>query len=132
VTTPATEKHRQIAYLVEFAHPITRDRDADLFFGEYTDAAGHRIGRLLRPRHDPESTNALLVPDEEVPLMHVQASLDADHLVTSFGMVVALIYRPEETPPEGVVESGDRWDAGDMRIYLFEDDEAAALARGTV
>jgi hypothetical protein len=87
------------------------------------------VGRLMHGHGDADATRALLIPDEAVPLMHVQATLDADHQVVAYDMVVALLYAPGEDPPPGVIEAGDRWDSGDMRIYLFEDDDAAAAAR---
>lgn len=127
----SAEKHRQIAFLVEFEHPMTRASGEDVFFGDYIDPEGDRVGRLLHRRGDPEGERALLVPDEAIPLMHVEAALDGDHRVTSYGMVVALIYGPGERPPAAVVETGDRWDAGDLHIFLFEDDESAEMARSS-
>ncbi len=124
-----TLKHRRVAFRLEFSHLLTRERDEDLYFGDYADAKGHRIGQLIHARHNPESTHAVLIPDEDVPLMHIESSLDADHAVASYDMVIALVYEPSEKVPSGVDETGDLWDAGPIRVYLFEDDEAAALAR---
>lgn len=128
--TATTERHRQVAYRLEFAHPISREpSDEDLFFGSYADPEGELIGQLVHSRHHPESTQGLLIPDETIPLVHVEAALEADHRVTGFDMVVALVYEADETPPAVVVETGDRWDAGGMHIFLFEDDDAAAIGR---
>lgn len=123
------ERHRQVAYRVDFSRPITRDRSEDLFFGDYTDPEGDRLGQLVHRAHDPGSTQGLLIPDESIPLVHVEAALEADHRVTSYDMVVALVYEAGEEPPTVVVETGDAWEAGGLRIFLFEDDEAAAIAR---
>lgn len=128
---PDTTKHRQIMYLVDFAHPLTDRFDGDLFEGEYRDHEGGVIGRVLHRRNDPRPTRGLVVPDESVPLVHVESALDADHGIDSFAMVIALAYGPGEDPPDGVADTGDRWDIGAVHVYLFEDDEAAALARET-
>lgn len=124
-----TERHRQVAYRLEFTRPITKEKSEDLFFGDYADSEGERLGQLVHRAHDRAATQVLLFPDESIPLVHVEASLEADHRVTGYGMVVALVFEAEETPPAAVVETGDRWDAGGMHIYLFEDDEAAAIGR---
>ena len=127
--TPITERHRQVAYRLEFARPITKEKSEDLFFGDYADPEGERLGQLVHRAHDPAATQVLLFPDESIPLVHVEASLEADHRVTGYGMVVALVFKAGEEPPAVVVETGDRWDAGGMHIFLFEDDDAAAIAR---
>jgi hypothetical protein len=128
----SAEKHRQIAYRVELSRGITRDTGEDLFFGVYRDPEGGRVGRFLYRRHEAAPSCGLLIPDEAIPLMHVEEALDTDHRVSSFGMAIALIYRRGEQPHAGVVEMGERWDAGDLRIFLFEDDETAAAARSAV
>lgn len=123
---PTTEQHRQIAYRVDFSSPITKDSE-DLYFGHYTDPEGDRLGQMLHRM--PESTQGLLIPDESIPLVHVEATLEADHRVTTYGMVVALVFEDGAKVPPVVVETGDRWDTGGLHIFLFEDDEAAAIAR---
>lgn len=123
------ERHRQVAYRLEFTRPITRESAEDLFFGHYNDPEGDRLGQLVHRAHDPASTHGLLIPDESIPLVHVEAALEADHRISGYDMVVALIFEADETPPTVVVETGDPWVASGMRIFLFEDDEAAAIAR---
>lgn len=128
-STTADQKHRRIVFRLEFTHPVTRERDEDLYFGDYSDSKGQRLGELVHQRGDNTSSHAVLIPDEDIPLMHVEASLDADHTVSSFDMVVALAYGPDETPPSGVESMGEPWDASPTKLFLFEDDEAADLAR---
>lgn len=128
--TSTTDRHRQVAYRLELAHPISKERsDEDLFFGSYADPEGDHLGQLVHRAHDRASTQGLLIPEETIPLVHVEAALEADHRVTGFDMVVALVYEADEIPPAVVVETGDRWDAGGMHIFLFEDDDAAAIGR---
>jgi hypothetical protein len=123
---PTSERHRQIAYRVEFSGPITKDSE-DLYFGHYADPEGDRLGQMLHRL--PETTHGLLIPDESIPLVHVEAALESDHRVTTYGMVVALVYEAGAKLPPAVVETGDRWDTGGLHIFLFEDDDAAAIAR---
>lgn len=123
-----TERHRQIAYRVEFWQPISKQAE-DLCFGDYTDPEGDRLGKLLHRGHASGDTQGLLIPDEAIPLVHVEAALEADHRVTTWEMVVALVYTSGEQPPATVVETGDRWDSGELRIFLFDDDESAAIGR---
>lgn len=122
-------KHRRIAYRVEI-RPFRHGRDTDLIEGFYRDREGRIIGRLLLADQPHELLEVFLViPDESLPLVHVEASLDADRRVRSYEQVFGLLYEPSEEPAPGVRENGDRWEAGDLVVYTFETDEDALTAQ---
>jgi len=122
-------KHRRIAYRVEI-RPFRHGRDTDLIEGFYRDREGRTIGQLLLAdqQHEPPKV-FLVIPDESLPLVHVEASLDADRRVSIYEQVFGLLYEPNEETAPGVRENGDRWEAGDLVVYTFETDEDALTAQ---
>jgi hypothetical protein len=124
-------RHRRIAYRGALTAGFSRDADSDMIDGEYRDGEGDLVGRLILEQRRHEAARAFLViPEEDIPLVHVEAALEADHRITGYDQVFALIYRPGEKPTRGVSEMGDRWDDGEWLIYTFETDEEALEAQG--
>lgn len=121
-------RHRRIAYQVEMRRPFMHSRDLDIIEGEYADREGDRIGRLI-VAEGGDGRTFLVLPEETIPLVHVEATLDADRRVASYTQAVALLYDPEEAPAEGVKELGDCWEAGDLVAYVFETDDDALEAQ---
>jgi hypothetical protein len=127
---PAGRKHRRIAYRVRMARPFRHSEDNDIIDGVYSDPDGGSIG-LLIPVEDGDRApqEFLVVPNEQIPLVHVEAALENDHRVSGYEQVFGLIYDEGETPAVGVAATGDRWDAGDIVVYTFESDEEALAAQ---
>ena len=123
-------RHRRIAYRGSLAAGFSRDADSDMIDGEYRDGEGDLVGRLILEQRRHEAARAFLViPQEDIPLVHVEAALEADHRITGYEQVFALLYRPGEVPAKGVRETGDRWDDGELVAYTFETDEEALEAQ---
>ncbi|MEO8541237.1 MAG: hypothetical protein ABI577_15965 [bacterium] len=124
-------RHRRIAYRGALVGTFTRDADSDMIDGEYRDSEGDVIGPMLTEQRRHEEARAFLViPNESIPLVHVEAALEGDHRVGGYEQVFALLYRPGETPVRGVHEMGDRWDDGELVAYTFETDDEALEAQG--
>jgi len=121
-------RHRRIAYQVEMRRPFKHSRDSDIIEGQYGDPEGEPIGRLLMAEGSGERA-FLVLPNEDVPLIHVEATLEADHRVASYTQVVGLLFDPAETPAPGIVETGERWEAGDLVMYVFDTDDDALAAQ---
>lgn|GEM_PF-5320463 len=122
-------RHRRIAYRATLSRPFHHE-DTDLIEGHYADVEGEPLGRAIledRP-HDPP-LGFLLIPEEDIPLVHVEARLEQDPRVAAYEQVVALLYRSEEQPVAGVREMGERWDDGEVVAYVFESDEEALEAQ---
>lgn len=124
-------KVARTAYFVRLTRPFRHDEDPDLIEGIYNDNEGERLGAAVFAAEERAGLldTLLIIPDREVALVHAEASLDADHRVDSYEQVAALLYAPEEAPPRGVIELGDRWDAGDMVVYTFETEDDARAAQ---
>lgn len=123
-------RHRRIAYRLHLTRPFRHDEDTDLIDGVYRDAEGTAVGRILMDEGRQGGPNGLLViPDEEIPLMHVEESFELDHRIAAREQVIALLYRAGEAPTAGVRESGDRWDDGELVVYTFESDDEALTAQ---
>lgn len=120
-------RHRRIAYRAEFTEPLAHTRAPYLVEGVYTDAEGRRIGPVFTNEDPPEAF--LVLPDEDVPLVHVEAALDADPRVASYEQLVGLLFDPLEAVPRGVAETGERWENGELVVYTFESDEDALEAQ---
>jgi hypothetical protein len=124
-------RHRRIMYRVQMRSPFKHDRDTDVIDGVYRDPEGDTIGRLIMV--EPGRPDLFLViPEEAVPLVHVEAALEADSRAASYDRVFGLLYDPGEVPLAGVREMGDRWEAGDLVVYTFEADEEALEAQAPV
>jgi hypothetical protein len=125
-----TRKHRRIAYRAQMSRPFKHAEDSDLIDGVYRDLDGRVIGPIIfaEPPHARPDV-FLLVPDEALPLVHVEAALDADHRITAYEQVFGLLYEAGEQPAPAVAATGDRWDAGDLVVYTFESDEDALAAQ---
>ena len=124
-------RHRPIAYRGWLDAPFSRDSDSDMIDGEYRDLEGDLIGQLILEQRRHEAARAFLViPNEDIPLVHVEASLEADSRISGYEQVFALLYRPGESAVQGVREMGDRWDDGELVAYTFETDEEALEAQG--
>lgn len=124
-------RHRRIAYRGSLVRPFHRDADSDQIDGEYRDSEGELIGRMIleQRRHEPAHA-FLVIPEEDIPLLHVEAALEADHRVGSYDRVFALLYRTGETPAKSVSEMGARWDDGEFVAFAFETDDEALEAQG--
>lgn len=123
-------RHRRIAYRGALTAGFSRDADSDMIDGEYRDSEGDVIGRVVLEQRRHETARAFLViPEEDIPLVHVEAALERDHRVTGYDQVFALLYRPGDVPAMGVSEMGDRWDDGELVAYTFETDEEALEAQ---
>jgi hypothetical protein len=120
-------RHRRIAYRCAFGEPLAHTGAPYLVEGIYRDREGKRIGPVFTNEDPPEEF--LVLPDEEIPLVHVEAALDADHRVASYEQVVGLLFDPQERVPRGVDENGERWDNGELVVYTFESDEEALEAQ---
>jgi hypothetical protein len=118
-------KHRRVAYRVGVSRHFERSRDSDRIDDVYRDAEGDRIGAIFAKGPDL----LLVLPDESIPLMHVEAAFESDHRITDVEPVVALIYEIDEAPVRGVRDSGDRWESGDAILYAFATDEEALEAQ---
>jgi hypothetical protein len=124
-------RHRRIAYRASLVVPFDRESDGDMIDGEYRDAEGDFVGRMFfQQRRDEPSRTFLVIPEENIPLVHVEATLFADHRVGSFDQVFGLLYHSGEGPVGGVRDMGDRWDDGEFVVYTFETDEEALEAQG--
>jgi len=124
-------RHRRIAYRASFARPFDHDDDQDLIEGVYRDREGDLVGRaILEQRRHEAPLSFLVIPEEDIPLVHVEASLDSDGRVGSYDQVFALLYRSGEPVARGVREMGERWDDGEFEVYAFESDEEALEAQG--
>lgn len=123
-------RHRRIGYRLQMSRPFRHDEDTDLIDGEYRDSEGELVGALFTDETRSGEVRALLViPPEEIPLMHVEAAFEGDHRLTSYEQVVALVYRADEQPAPGVSQLGDRWEDGEWLIYTFESDDEALTAQ---
>lgn len=123
-------RHRRIAYRGWLDAPFSRDSDSDMIDGEYRDVEGDLVGKLILEQRRHEAARAFLViPEEDIPLVHVEAALEADSRISGYEQVFALLYRPGEAPVKGVSDTGDRWDDGELVAYTFETDEEALEAQ---
>lgn len=125
VSSRPARKHRRIAYRVSVTRHFERSRDSDWIDDVYRDREGDRIGPIFARGHDV----LLVLPDESIPLVHVEAALDADRRVNDVEPVVALVYESGETPTPSVRDSGERWDGGDAFLYVFATDDEALEAQ---
>lgn len=130
MTSDESRKHRRVAYRVQLNRPFRHSEDTDIIDGVYNDGTNGGIGPILLPSGDHDRTALLILPDEEIPLLHVEAAFDADHRIQGYEQVVGLLYDPGEPVAPGVRENGDRWDAGDLVVYSFETDEDAVESQG--
>ena len=122
-------RHRRIAYRATFARPFDHE-DTDLIEGLYRDPEGEAIGKAILEQRRHEAPQAFLViPEEEIPLVHVEARLDDDPRVGSYDQVFALLYGSDETPGRGVRATGEKWDDGELVAFAFESDEEALEAQ---
>ena len=122
-------RHRRIAYRATFGRSFDHE-DTDLIEGVYRDPEGDVIGKVMLEQRRHEAPQAFLViPEEEIPLVHVEAKLDDDPRVGAYDQVFALLYRADETPEKGVSDTGERWDDGELVAYAFESDEEALEAQ---
>jgi hypothetical protein len=134
-TTPGAfmtgnRRHRRIAYRATFTLPFKHE-DTDLIEGVYRDREGDPLGRAILEQRRHEAPLAFLVlPEEEIPLVHVEATLDADPRIGEYDQVFALLYGADEEPLAGVRDTGERWDDGELVVYAFETDEEALEAQG--
>lgn len=124
-----SRRHRRIAYRAEFREPAAHTGAPYLVEGLYRDPEGEPIGPVFVHEDPPE--DFLVLPDEGIPLVHVEAALEADHRLASYEQLVGLIFDPQEPVPPGVAENGERWDNGELVVYTFESDEEALEAQGT-
>ncbi|GMV84520.1 MAG: hypothetical protein AMXMBFR80_03780 [Dehalococcoidia bacterium] len=122
-------RHRRILYRALMRRPFRHDLDTDIIDGIYRDTEGEPLGRLIAPDGPNPLDRFLVLPDEDIPLVHVESALDADTRVGTYEQVFGLLYDPGETPVQGVRETGDRWEGGDLVIYTFETDEEALEAQ---
>jgi hypothetical protein len=129
VASPAARKHRRIAYRVRMARPFRHSQDDDIIDGVYRDSDGGSIG-LLIPAEDGDTAPQafLVVPNEDLPLVHVEAAFENDHRISGYEQVFGLVYDEGEAPAPGVAATGDRWDA-DVVVFTFESDEEALTAQ---
>ncbi len=130
MTSDQSRKHRRIAYRVQLNRPFRHSEDTDIIDGVYSDGTNGEVGPILLPSGDHDRTALLVLPAEDIPLLHVEAAFDSDHRVQAYEQVVGLLYDPGEPVVAGVRENGDRWDAGDLVVYTFETDEDAVEAQG--
>ena len=122
-------RHRRIAYRATFGRSFDHE-DTDLIEGVYRDPEGDVIGKVMLEQRRHEAPQAFLViPEEAIPLVHVEAKLDDDPRVGAYDQVFALLYRADETPAKGVSDTGERWDDGELVAYAFESDEEALEAQ---
>lgn len=131
MTSDESRKHRRIAYRVQLNRPFRHSEDTDIIDGVYSDGTNGALGPILLPSGDHDGRALLVLPEEDIPLIHVEAAMDNDHRVDSFEQVFGLLYDPDEPVPGGVGGVGDRWDAGDLIVYTFESDEDAVEAQGS-
>lgn len=123
-------KHRRIAYRVQLSRPFRHEEDGDLIDGVYKDPDGDVVGPLIvREQRHREPEAFLVVPDEAIPLIHVEAAFDNDHRITAYEQVFGLIFQADEPVDENVRTLGDPWDGGDIVVYAFETDEEALEAQ---
>ncbi len=120
-------RHRRIAYRCELNEPLQHTGAPYLIEGLYRDREGAPIGPVFTNEDPPEAF--LVLPDEAIPLVHVEANLDADPRVSAYEQVVGLLYDPQERVPAGVAESGERWENGELVVYTFESDDEALDAQ---
>ena len=120
-----------MVYQVEMRRPFIHSRDGDIIEGQYVDGEGEPIGPLLTTERGDDN-RFLVLPEESVPLMHVEATLEADRRVAGYTQGVGLLYDPGETPIGGVREMGERWEAGDLVVYVFETDDDALTAQAPI
>lgn len=120
-------RHRRIAYRVTFGEPSRHRRPPDMMEGLYRDREGDVLGRILVQEDPPEGF--LVLPLEEIPLVHVEAQLEGDKRLSGYEQVFALLYEPSEEPAAGVAENGERWESGDLVVYAFETDDEALEAQ---
>lgn len=133
ITNPlltGSRRHRRIAYRVTLSRPFRHDSDTDLIDGVYRDQEGDPIGQIMLDDQPDRLLDTLLViPLENLPLVHVEAALDADHRITGYEQVFALLYLADERALPEVREAGDRWSDGEYVAYTFESDEEALAAQ---
>lgn len=128
-------RHRRrrprLAYLVRMSRPFRHEEDTDLIDGLYVDHEGEPLGALvLRDRRGDPLDTFLVVAAPGVVAVHAEGAFEADHRVTSYERLAALVYGPEEEPAAGVQRNGDRWDTGDEVVFTFETEDDAVLAQG--
>ncbi len=122
-------RHRRILYRVQMSSPFKHDRDIDIIDGIYADTGGEPLGRLIVPDTGRTPDAFLVLPHEDIPLVHAEAALEADSRVSGYEQVFGLLYDPGEEPVQGVVDMGERWAAGDLVVYAFETDQEALEAQ---
>ncbi|MCO5201172.1 MAG: hypothetical protein M9925_05670 [Chloroflexi bacterium] len=123
-------RHRRILYRALMRRPFRHDLDTDIIDGTYRDTEGEPLGRLIAAESPPPLDRFVVLPHEQIPLVHVESALEADGRVSGYEQVFGLLYDPAETPSQGVRDTGDRWESGDLVVYTFETDEEALVAQG--
>lgn len=110
-------RHRRVAYRVRMNRPFRHSEDTDVIDGMFQDPEGVPIGPLIVAESlDTPPDTFLVIPDERIPLIHVEAALDQDHRIGNYEQVVGLIYDASEEPAGTVAADGDRWDGGDIVV----------------
>lgn len=123
--------HRtHLAYLVELARPLHHEDD-DLNSGRYHDANGDAIGEAIFGRYD-QSGRFLLIVDDAMSAVHVEAVLDADHRVEDFERRAVMRYGEPSEAPAGIREDGDAWISGEYVAYVFGSEEEARTSEKRV
>jgi len=127
----AHRRRPRTAYLVRMSRPFRHEEDTDLIEGVYSDQEGEPLGAIILREQRGESPDTfLVVTASAVVAVHVEGCFEADHRVTSYERLAAVVYQPEDTPPPGVERDGERWDTGEEVVFTFESDEDALLAQG--
>lgn len=127
----AHRRRPRIAYLVRMSRSFRHDEDTDLIDGVYVDQEGEPLGAIvLREQRGGPPDTFLVVAAPGVVAVHAEGVFEADHRVTSYERLAAVVYPPEVTAPPGVERDGERWDTGEEVVYTFESDEDALLAQG--
>lgn len=123
--------HRtHLAYLVDLARPL-HHQDDDLNGGRYHDANGDSIGEAIFGIFE-QNEQFLLIVDDDVAAVHVEAVLDADHRVEDFGRRAVMRFSQPSEAPAGVRQDGEEWLSGEYVAYVFGSEEDARLAETRV
>ncbi|MEP7216302.1 MAG: hypothetical protein ABI782_08615 [Anaerolineaceae bacterium] len=119
--------HRaHLGFLVDLARPL-HHQDDDLVGGRFLDANGDFVGEVLLEGRNPPR-RFLLVVEDDMPAMHVEAVLENDHRVAGAARCAVLRYGESATVPAGVSRDGDLWDSGAYKAFAFGSEEEARTA----
>lgn len=119
--------HRaHLGYVVDLARPLHHEDD-DLAGGRFHDANGDSLGEVIFDTASP-SLRFLLVVEDDMAAVHVEAILDADHRVESFAHRAVMRYGDRSEASAGIRDEGEAWESGEYVAFVFESEADARAA----